>query len=154
MKRLRIQRLAASDIAKSFPLIQLAVPEMTLEAWCDYARESLYAAPYQDRGILAVIDGRSYILGLADYFFDRHVDYGRSLIVKNIVAVDLIERNRNEVASLLLTSLADMAEERGCHAIFTEVPGPHSAQDRTWMIPLLEAQGHQPAPIRFCKALG
>ena len=51
-RELRIQPLTRAKVPQSFPLVQLAMPQLSLDLWQDYALDHISLGGIRDGGIL------------------------------------------------------------------------------------------------------
>lgn len=153
MRRLEVRTLTDPVIAQAFPIVQLTVPNLTLEEWTQFANDHMASSRAAEGGILTVVDDRDYILGLLDYTIDGELGAGRTLTVKNLMAVDFLDTSKKDVAGALISAMEKLAVERGCATIHTLVSEPGNSPQRQWMLELLESSGHKPQRLNLCKSL-
>jgi GNAT superfamily N-acetyltransferase len=157
--QLTTQPLSAARVIQAFPLIQTALPGVTLAAWRDFAAAQIHGgntrAGDQEGGILAVTDRRGYIAGLCSYRLVPDLVHGRLLDTGHFLAFDLLERQ--PVAEALVAALEALARERGCTAVHTHLPrgdgdsappGPGRG-----LSGLLAARGYRVESWDLCKRL-
>ena len=159
MIQLTTQPLSAARVIQAFPLIQTALPGVTLAAWRDFAAAQMHGgntrADDQEGGILAVTDRRGYIAGLGSYRLVPDLVHGRLLDTGHFLAFDLLERQ--PVAEALAAALEALARERGCSAVHTHLP--HGGDDGAPPGPgrglsgLLAARGYRVESWDLCKRL-
>ncbi len=156
MTQLKIRPLSAERVSQAFPLIQTALPEVTLAAWRDFAAALMSGgdAPggAREGGILAVTDERDYIAGLCSYRVAPDLVHGRLLDADHFLAFDLLDRR--PVAEALAEALEALARERGCRAVHTRLPHKITAPDPGHGLSgLLAARGHRVESLGLCKRL-
>ena len=157
MIQLTTRPLSAERIAQAFPLIQTALPEVTLAAWRDFAAALMSGGNARgdawEGGILAVTDGRDYIAGLCSYRVVPDLVHGRLLDAGHFLAFDLLDRR--PVAEALAEALEALARERGCTAVHTHLPHRNGAppDPDDGMSRLLAARGHRVESLGLCKRL-
>ncbi len=155
MIQLTTQPLSAARVIQAFPLIQTALPGVTLAAWRDFAAAQIHGgntrAGDQEGGILAVTDRRGYIAGLCSYRLVPDLVHGRLLDTGHFLAFDLLERQ--PVAESLAAALEALARERGCHAVHTRLPHRNAGPDPDGLSGLLAARGHRIESLGLCKRL-
>ncbi len=157
MTQLEIRPLSAERITQAFPLIQTALPEVTLAAWRDFAAATMSGrdtpGDAREGGILAVTDGRDYIAGLCSYRVVPDLVHGRLLDAGHFLAFDML--GRRPVAEALAAALETLARERGCSAVHTRLP--HRTADPPdpgdGLSGLLAARGHRIESLGLCKRL-
>jgi hypothetical protein len=153
MRRLKVRSLTDQAIAQAFPLVQLTLPDLTLDDWTKFAVDNITGSKTTEGGILTVVDERGFILGLLDYTIDRDLAHGRTLMVKNFVALDFLDTSRKDIATVLIQAMEKLAGQHGCSAIHTLVHQSDTAPQQAWITDLLEAHGHKPKRINLCKSL-
>ncbi len=140
--------LAPGQIAQAYALIQVAESSISLKQWRDFVDSvtcpAKKAAP--NRGIMTLRDEEGYIFGLFTYFVRPDLRHGRVLVVDNFLAMTLLDRKG--LAEALLSSIARIGEEHGCHAINMDIARKH-----TWISDYLTNTGHEVEKLRFCKIL-
>ncbi len=157
MTQLTIQPLSAARVNQAFPLIQTALPEVTLAAWRDFAAALMKGrnarGDIQEGGILTVADRRDTIAGLCSYRLVPDLVHGRLLDAGNFLAFDLFERQ--PVAEALAAALEALARERGCSAVHTHLPHRNDAPPGPGhgLSGLLAARGYRVESWDLCKRL-
>lgn len=153
MTQLKIRPLSAERVSQAFPLIQTALPEVTLAAWRDFAAVLMSGGDAREGGILAVTDGRNTIVGLCSYRLVPDLVHGRLLDADHFLAFDLLDRR--PVAEALAEALEALARERGCTAVHTHLPQRNDAptEPGTGLTGLLAARGHRVESLGLCKRL-
>lgn len=153
VRDLTIKALADEEINQAFPLVQAAVPRVTLDQWRDFARRKTAATQGGATGIQGVLTEQNYIAGLGIYRVEYDLCHGSTLIVDYFLALDLF--NREAVIHALAESLEDIAHQRGCLAIHTHIAervdqwqGPPNG-----MSSILRQRGHVIKSLRMCKLL-
>ena len=130
--------LVPDQIAQAYALIQAAESSISLKQWQDFVESvtcpTKKAAP--NRGIMTLRDEEGYIFGLFTYFVRPDLRHDRVLVIDNFLAMTL------------LSSMARIGEENGCHAINMDI-----ARKYTWITDYLTNTGHEVEKLRFCKIL-
>lgn len=107
----------------AYPLVRIAVPELTLERW----RRFLVEGRTPSNGdmplprAMVVEDGRGYIHGLCTCSLEHDLRRGASLLAENFVVLDLVDSR--PAASVLLHALEAEAAHQGCQALHVCLPG-------------------------------
>ena len=153
MRRLEVRSLIGQAIAQAYPLLQLTLPDLTLEEWTRFAGHHLAGSETAEGGILTVVDERGFILGLLDYTLDRELSHGRTLMVKTFVALDFLDTSRKDVATVLILAMEKLADQRGCSAIHTLVHQSDTEPRQAWIMDLLQIHGHKPKRVNLSKTL-
>ncbi len=153
--------LSAARVSQAFPLIQTALPEVTLAAWRDFAAALMSGKIAQgnaqggvrEGGILAVTDGCDYIAGLCGYRVVPDLVHGRLLDAGPFLAFDLLDRR--PVAEALAVAVEALARERGCTAVHTHPPHRNDAPPgpATGLSELFAARGYRIESWDLCKRL-
>jgi hypothetical protein len=153
VRQLKIRPLTAERAAQAFPLIQIALPEVTPAVWRAFATAQMVGGAARDGGILAVTDGRNYITGLCSYRVIPDLVHGRLLDARHFLAFDLLDRSL--VAETLAVGIESLARERGCGAVPTQLPHRYDALPGPDddMAELLAARGHRVETQCLCKPL-
>jgi hypothetical protein len=153
VRELKIRPLSAKRIAQAFPLIQTALPEVTLAAWRGFAAALMSGADDREGGILAVSDEHDYIAGLCSYQVVPDLVHGRLLDTDHFVAFDLLDRR--PVAEALAEAVEALARKRGCSAVHTHLPQRNAAPPEPGndLAELLAARGHRIENLDLCKRL-
>ena len=140
--------LVPDQIAQAYALIQAAESSISLKQWQDFVDSVICPAKNSapNRGIMTLRDEEEYIFGLFTYFVRPDLHHGRVLVVDNFLAMTLLDRRG--LAETLLSSMARIGEEHGCHAINMDI-----AQKHTWISDYLTATGHEVEKLGFCKIL-
>ncbi len=151
------QPLSAERVIQAFPLIQTALPEVTLAAWRDFAAALMSCRKTRrgtwEGGILAVTDGRGTISGLCGYRVVPDLVHGRLLDAAPFLAFDLFDRR--PVAEALAEAIEALAWRRACSAVHTHLPPGSGAppDPDNGLSRLLAARGHRVETLGLCKRL-
>ena len=157
MTQLKVRPLSAAHITQAFPLVQTALPGVTLAAWNAFAAAQISgrSAPEntQEGGILAVTDGHDYIAGLCSYRLVPDLIHGRLLDAGHFLAFDLLDRR--PAAEALAAALEALAREHGCSAVHTHLPQRSDAppDPGSSLSGLLAARGYRVESLDLCKRL-
>ena len=150
---MKTHALNSEKIDQAYGLVRLAAPQISLEAWRDFARSVISPSEAPESGILTVEDERECILGLVGYVVDRDLEYGQTLMAKNFIAFDGTENWQKDVAFALIRPMEDLARDKQCGAIRTIVHEPEAALRDAWIIEVLKHTGHHTEARRFIKAV-
>ena len=153
MRQLKIRPLSAERITQAFPLIQTALPEVTLVGWHDFAAALMSGGNPREGGVLAVTDGQNYIAGLCSYQVVPDLVHGRLLDAGHFLAFDLLDPR--PVAEALAEAVETLARKRGCTAVHTHLPQRNNAppEPGNGLLDLLTARGHRVENLGLCKRL-
>jgi len=152
VRQLKIRPLTAERIAQAFPLIQASLPQVTLEAWRDFAAALVAQGAPAATGIILVVGERDTIGGLCSYRVERDLVHGLLLNADHFLAFDLFDRRA--VAHALAAGVEALARERHCTAIHTELirtrdPAPADGG----LVDVLRTRGHRIETLGMCKPL-
>lgn len=153
VRQLRTRPLTAERIAQAFPLVQMSLPQVTLDAWCDFAEALVFRPNGAAAGIIVVLDERDTIAGLCSYRVDHDLVHERLLSAEHFLAFDLLDRRA--VAHALADGLEGLARQHQCTAIHTQLPRRGDADpDRGGgLLDVLSTLGHRVEYIGMCKLL-
>jgi hypothetical protein len=159
--QLTTRPLSAARVIQAFPLIQTALPEVTLAAWRDFAATLMSTrnaqgnaqGDVQEGGILAVTNEHDYIAGLCSYRVVPDLVHGRLLDASSFLAFGLLDRR--PVAEALAVAVEALARERGCTAVHTHLPHRNDAPPgpATGLSELFAARGYRIESWDLCKRL-
>jgi len=139
--------LTADHVAVVFPLVQTALPGMTLEAWRRFARCLVdgSAGPLA-RGALGLRNAAGYVCGLLIFRVDHDLRHGKVLAVDLFIALDLL--NEEEAGSALLQAVEAKARELQCTATHIRLDAGQKSLPRR-----LLRSGHCKEAELFCKMI-
>ncbi len=152
MRHLEIRPLTAERIAQAFPLIQASLPQVTLEAWHDFAAALVAQGAPAATGIILVVGERDTIGGLCSYRVERDLVHGLLLNADHFLALDLLDRRA--VAHALAAGVEELARQRHCTAIHTNlIRPPDTAPAGGGLVDVLCTRGHRIETLGMCKPL-
>ncbi len=109
---LRTAQLASERVVQAYPLIREVAPNLSLAEWVDFARP--LSAQKGDtggcRGII-IAERSRYIRGLFIYEVNPELSHGRTLFARNIIVLDLVQRDA--VAEALVDAMERLAQAHG-----------------------------------------
>lgn len=151
-----IKPLQAPNAALAYPLIQTALPDVSLDAWIEYARR-LYDPdpnPANASGIVTAESWRGYIHGLFSYSVRIVLNQNAVLTVENFIALDI--GDRAAAIKSLINGMEILAQKLDCSAIHTHVPDHWVGEKPTSasMLDYLRDAGHNLEFVKFCKTIG
>ncbi len=151
----RIKPLSGCSAAKAYPLIQAAWPNVSLDAWIDYAEKLSRADPpiTPKAGIVTAESRRGYIHGLFSYSVRVVLNQSGVLTVENFIAMDA--GDRAAAIKSLIGVMETMAHDFGCSAIHTHVPDGWTAEysGGCGMLNHLKDAGHNVEFVKYCKTI-
>ena len=153
VRHLTIHPLTRDRIGQAFPLIQAAMPDVALEDWRSFAMPLVQPQGQPMAGILTVMSEQDYIAGLSIYRIELDLQHGPALVADHFMALDLFDRPA--VVHALAGALEDLARERGCTAIHTNIPERAALQREHdgGLVSTLRSRGHRIESLRLCKIL-
>lgn len=132
-----IRPVTADLVAQAFPVVQAAVPDVTLEQWRAFATNP----PGENgMGLVGVFNEQGYIVGLFAYRREPHLQHGHILRICHLAAVDLVDSE--PVLQALLQAIEDQAKAQDCSAILMATPASYLKVAAHWMHPLFAARGY------------
>lgn len=144
---LSVRTLNVKQIGQAFPLVRAIVPELTLENWLSYAQAITNPDGSERGGVVAAQDEHGYIFGLFCYKLQHDICHGRTLMVENMVALDMVDRHGAMEA--LMGALERIARQKRCQYVHIALPYKAIGQS-SFLRPLRDA-GHEIEGIRLCK---
>ncbi len=155
-KDYNIKPLKAQNAALAYPLIQTALPHVSLDAWIEYAEKIYDPNPVmaQEAGIVTAESKRGYIHGLFSYSVHNVLNHRSVLTVENFIALDM--GDRSAAIKSLLNGMEHLALNLGCSAIHTHIPDHWVSElsASTAMLDYLRDAGHNLEFVKFCKTIG
>ncbi|WP_420346357.1 hypothetical protein [Pelagibius sp.] len=150
---MRVLPLTNGKISQAYPLAQLSHPQLSLEAWTQFAALHLAPALPLERGILTAEDDQGTIYALLAYTIDPDLDHGRALIAREVIAAAPLHCTRSTAVAALVQATERLAREKRCMALKTHFgAGGEGHPERSLHAPLLAA-GHAPDHVMLCKTL-
>jgi len=151
LRDLKVQTLGPEHIAQAYPLIQAALPEVSLDAWAGFARALIHQHERPDSGLLGVVSEQGYLTGLSSYRVARDLLHGRTLTADHFVAIDLFDRRA--VVHVLADAIEALARERQCGAVHTTLQEKGGMSGPASTMSTLAGRGHQVESVCLCKIL-
>jgi len=152
-KRYVVKPLGEGQVLQAYPLVQTAVPHLTLEQWTGYA-ESLYGKRRTVKGGAGVMSAQNpdgYIYGIYCHEVDTDIKHGRVLKVSNLVTAHLYDSAG--IMDRMIDSMIDKARDSGCVAVQVDLPeeagrGPQLVEGTANM---LRGAGYRLASVALCR---
>jgi hypothetical protein len=130
MPDLVVEQLSEGQVRRAFALMRLAMPELTPQAWLQFARPAASGGGAVPRkGILVVRrHAQPHLCGAVCYRREKDLRAGSVLIAEYFVAVDLF--HPGVVLERLLDGLERTASGLGCREVrsYVETAAPHLAE--------------------------
>lgn len=121
-KRYVVKPLGEGQVLQAYPLVQTAVPHVTLEEWVRYAeelRDRQHLAP-GCAGVMSAQNPDGYIYGIYCHEVESTIKHGRILKVTNLVTANLYDSSG--IMDRMIDSMHDKARDSGCVAVHVELP--------------------------------
>ena len=150
---MKVTTLKAGKTDQAYGLVRLAAPQISLEAWRDFAHSLISPSETPGSGVLTVEDARGFVHGLVGYVIDHDLEHGQTLMAKNFIALSSTEKGKKKIAFMLIRAMEELARDTGCKAIRTIVHEPEAALRDAWIIEILKGAGHHTEARRFIKAV-
>lgn len=115
-------RLTAAEARPAYPLMQAAMPHLTLSAWLRHARRITGPRSSPARGVLVARRPGGPLCGAVCYRKVPDLEAGSVLIADHFVALDLL--HPESVLAALATGLEHVAGTLGCAEVRALVRGP------------------------------
>jgi hypothetical protein len=151
-----LKPLSAHNAALAYPLIQAALPNVSLDAWIAYAEKLNHPDPALEKaaGIVTAESKRGYIHGIFSYSVRIVLNHDSVLTVENFIALDM--GDRAAAIKSLISGMENLAQDLGCSAIHTHVPDHwvSAIAPSAGMLDYLRDAGHNLEFVKFCKTIG
>ena len=152
-KDITVRALLHEEIDQALPLACAIRKDLSLSEWRQYCLANMRSEDGRS-GVLAAVNDRGYILGLAFYEVKRDLARGRVVVADPFVAVSLYGRDR--AAGALLEALSDIGLEHACLAVEVAVNERHRVvwpRECTPTFAKLRALGCELGMTRMCRPL-
>ncbi len=155
-KRYVVKPLGEGQVMQAYPLVQTAVPHLTLDQWMSYAR-SLCApqpSPAAGHGVMSAQNGNGYIYGIYCHEIETDIHHGRVLKVSNLFAANLYDSEG--IVDGLMDSMHAVARDSGCNAVHVDLPesmrpaGPRPAEG---VLSRFKGAGYRVESVALCRKL-
>ena len=152
-KRYVVKPLGEGQVLQAYPLVQSAVPHLTLEQWMGYAEELCSGERPGETGVgvMSAQNPDGYIYGIYCHEVETDIKHGRILKVSNLVTANLYDSAG--IMDRMIDSMIDMARDSGCVAVQVDLPqeianGPQSVESPANM---LRGAGYRLASVALCR---
>ena len=144
---LRTAQLTSDRVIQAYPLIREVAPNLSLAEWVDFARP-LSGQKGETGGCRGIIiaERSRYIRGLFIYEVNPDLSHGRALFARNIIVLDLVQRDA--VAEALVDAMERLAQTHGCGAVHV-----HLSPLSEWALQCFERRGHRVQGYHLCSRL-
>ncbi|UCH75260.1 MAG: hypothetical protein JSU82_05300 [Rhodospirillales bacterium] len=155
LQRYVVKPLGAGKVMQAYPLVQTAVPHLTLEQWLDYAEQVCETAPHEASatGVMSAENGDGYIYGIYCHEVATDIQHGRILKVSNLIAANLYDASG--IMDRMIDSMLKIARDKGCAAVHVDLPesprkGPQPVEGLAGM---LKGAGYRFESVALCRPL-
>ncbi len=154
-QRYVVKPLGEGQVLQAYPLVQTAVPHLTLDQWLDYAKVVCETARSTSpgTGVMSAQNGEGYIYGIYCHEVSTDIQHGRILKVSNLIAANLYDAAG--IMDRMIDSMLKMARDQGCAAVHVDLPeaprkGPQPVEGLAGM---LKGAGYQFESVALCRPL-
>ena len=151
-KRYVVKALGEGQVLQAYPLVQTAVPHLTLEQWLNYAEELCNSRREAGgAGVMSAQNPDGYIYGIYCHEIDTDILHGRVLKVSNLVTANLYDSAG--ILDRMIDSMIDKARDSNCVAVQVDLPeetgrGPQPVEGTAGM---LRGAGYRLASVGLCR---
>ncbi len=121
-KQYVVKPLGKRQVMQAYPLVQTAVPQLTLEQWMTYASSLCKEAARKDAGsgVMTAQNRDGYIYGIYCHDIETDIEHGRVLKVSNLVAANLYDSAG--IMDRMIDSMMSVARGCDCAAVHVDLP--------------------------------
>lgn len=152
-KRYVVKPLGEGQVLQAFPLVQTAVPHLTLEQWMSYAEELCRGGRVNrsSTGVMSAQNPDGYIYGIYCHEVETDIKQGRVLKVSNLVTANLYDSAG--IMDRMIDSMIDMARDSGCVAVQVDLPREigYGPQPIDGAASILRGAGYRLASVGLCR---
>lgn len=152
-KRYVVKPLGEGQVLQAYPLVQTAVPHLTLEQWMGYAEElcGRRRADNSNTGVMSAQNPDGYIFGIYCHEVETDIQHGRVLKISNLVTANLYDSAG--IMDKMIDSMIDKARDSDCVAVQVDLPeeagrGPQPVEGTASM---LRGAGYRLASVALCR---
>jgi hypothetical protein len=152
-KRYVVKPLGEGQVLQAYPLVQTAVPHLTLEQWIGYAEQlcGRWHAAECGSGVMSAQNPDGYIYGIYCHEVENSIKLGRILKVRNLVTANLYDSAG--IMDRMIESMGSKARDSRCVAVQVELPesvgmGPRPV-DGT--VSMLQRAGYRLDSVALCR---
>lgn len=154
-KRYLVKPLGEGQVLQAYPLVQTAVPHLTLDQWLDYAKSVCEDERPEDpgTGVMSAQNDDGYIYGIYCHEVTNDIQHGRILKVSNLIAANLYDAGG--IMDRMIDSMMKIARDQGCTAVHVDLPesprsGPRPVEGVAGM---LKGAGYRYESVALCRPL-
>ena len=121
-KRYVVKPLGEGQVLQAYPLVQTAVPHLTLDQWTDYAEAfcSTKRSTGDDTGVMSAQNPDGYIYGIYCHEVETDIQHGRVLKISNLVTANLYDSAG--IMDKMIDSMIDIARNSDCATVQVDLP--------------------------------
>lgn len=154
-KKFVVKPLGEGQMLQAFPLVQNAVPHLTMDEWLDYARSMQDKSPAADSktGVMSAQNSDGYIYGIYCHEVRNDIQRGRILKISNLVAANLYDAAG--IMDRMIDSMLSIAREQDCAAVQVDLPDAVSPGPRAvdGTVGMLKGAGYELEGVAMCRPL-
>ncbi len=121
-KRYVVKPLGEGQVLQAYPLVQTAVPHLTLDQWMDYAE--MFCGPKHSTknstGVMSAQNPDGYIYGIYCHEVETDIQHGRVLKISNLVTANLYDSAG--IMDKMIDSMIAKARDSDCVAVQVALP--------------------------------
>jgi len=150
-----VKPLGGGKVLQAYPLVQTAVPHLTLDQWLDYAGAVCEVDPPTPggTGVMSAQNCDGYIYGIFCHEVTTDIVHGRILKVSNLITANLYDAAG--IMDRMIDSMLEIARDQGCAAVHVDLPesprqGPQPVEGLAGM---LKGAGYRYESVALCRPL-
>jgi hypothetical protein len=154
-KRYVVKPLGEGQVLQAYPLVQTAVPHLTLDQWMDYAEGfcGVKRPIRDDPGVMSAQNPDGYIYGIYCHEVETDIQHGRVLKISNLVTANLFDSAG--IMDKMINSMIDKARDSDCVAVQVALPeetgrGPQPLEGT---VSMLRDAGYRLASVALSKPI-
>ena len=150
-----VKPLGGGKVLQAYPLVQTAVPHLTLDQWLEYAKAVCEVPPHAapGTGVMSAQNCDGYIYGIYCHEVSTDIQHGRILKVSNLITANLYDAAG--IMDRMIDSMLEIARDQGCAAVHVDLPesprkGPQPVEGLAGM---LKGAGYRFESVALCRQL-
>ena len=152
-KRYVVKPLGEGQVLQAYPLVQNAVPHLTMDQWMGYAGEfcGKQGTDKNGTGVMSAQNTDGYIYGIYCHEVETDIQHGRILKVSNLVTANLYDSAG--IMDRMIDSMIDKARDSNCVAVQVDLPeeGGRGPQPVEGTVGMLCGAGYRLASVALCR---
>ena len=150
---LTVRALTTERMPLLYRMAQLAMPDLSLSAWHEFASARIARNRVDPGGIFVAEDRNRHVLGFASYLISDHPRHVRILMADSLFAPGIIERQSETVLILLLEAMENLARVHHCNAIHIQLEALETKTSTPHTHRILGTAGYSRESLAHCKPL-